>query len=81
MSMILGLGEIFGNEELWPLLLALIGIPAVIQVILLPAMPDSPKYLILTKGDLIEGKLVSISVANCLFFRLIMSFHNRHCPN
>lgn len=57
--MILGLGEIFGNEDLWPLLLALIGIPAIIQVILLPAMPESPKYLILTKGDLIGGKKVT----------------------
>lgn len=55
-SMILGLGNIFGNDTLWPLLLALIGVPSLIQVILLPMVPESPKYLIITKGDLIGGK-------------------------
>lgn len=55
-SMILGLSKVLGSDTLWPLLLALIAFPSLIQVCTLPFVPESPKYLILTKHDVIEGK-------------------------
>jgi hypothetical protein len=44
--------------ELWPVLLAMIAVPSVMQVAILPFVPESPKYLILTKRDLVSGKKV-----------------------
>ncbi|XP_028566723.2 solute carrier family 2, facilitated glucose transporter member 11-like isoform X1 [Podarcis muralis] len=48
---IMGLRDLFGTESLWPLLLALCGIPALFQLLLLPFFPESPPYLLLQKGD------------------------------
>jgi len=51
-SQFLGLDIILGNEDNWPLLLALGGlVPAVAQCFSLPFMPESPKYFIINKGD------------------------------
>ncbi|XP_069789106.1 solute carrier family 2, facilitated glucose transporter member 11-like isoform X2 [Narcine bancroftii] len=47
----IGLGEVLGSEELWPLLLASCGVPALIQLILLPWCPESPRYLLIDKKD------------------------------
>ncbi|KAM5191451.1 solute carrier family 2, facilitated glucose transporter member 9 [Mantella aurantiaca] len=48
---VLGLPEIFGQESLWPCLFGFIMIPAVIQLIVLPFFPESPRYLLLEKQD------------------------------
>ena len=55
-SMVLGLDNILGDDGLWPLLFALIAVPAIIQIILLPFVPESPKYLILTREDFEGGQ-------------------------
>ena len=56
-SQILGLDVVLGSQQNWPILLALGGVvPASLQLILLPFMPESPKYLILNKGKIEEGK-------------------------
>lgn len=46
-SQILGLPSVLGSEKLWPLLLALIALPGVLQVVLLLFTPESPKFLLL----------------------------------
>ena len=43
-----------GTEEMWPYLLAVSGIPAILQFMMLLLFPESPRYLYIDKGD-IEG--------------------------
>uniref|UniRef100_A0A7M4E4W0 Solute carrier family 2, facilitated glucose transporter member 5 n=1 Tax=Crocodylus porosus TaxID=8502 RepID=A0A7M4E4W0_CROPO len=50
-AQILGLKSILGNREGWPVLLGLTGIPAVVELILLPFFPESPRYLLIQKGN------------------------------
>ncbi|XKL59707.1 hypothetical protein PGB90_000723 [Kerria lacca] len=45
LSQILGLESILGNENHWPILLSLIVVPAFLQLVLMPACVESPKYL------------------------------------
>ncbi|XP_012350788.1 solute carrier family 2, facilitated glucose transporter member 1 isoform X1 [Apis florea] len=55
-SQILGLEQILGTAEQWPLLLCLTIVPAIFQVIALPFCPESPKYLLVTKGKDMEAQ-------------------------
>uniref|UniRef100_A0A2H8U0E7 Glucose transporter type 1 n=1 Tax=Melanaphis sacchari TaxID=742174 RepID=A0A2H8U0E7_9HEMI len=48
-SQILGVEQILGTDEGWPLLLGLAICPAILQLILLPVCPESPRYLLITK--------------------------------
>ncbi|XP_035413300.1 solute carrier family 2, facilitated glucose transporter member 5-like isoform X2 [Cygnus atratus] len=50
-AQILGLNIILGNVEGWPVLLGLTGIPSVIQLLTLPFFPESPRYLLIQKGN------------------------------
>ncbi|NXL90276.1 GTR5 protein, partial [Alectura lathami] len=50
-AQILGLNSILGNAEGWPILLGLTGIPSVIQLLTLPLFPESPRYLLIQKGN------------------------------
>lgn len=43
--------EMMGTDELWPYLLAVSGIPALLQFVALPFFPESPRYLYIDKGD------------------------------
>ncbi|XP_014205632.1 glucose transporter type 1-like [Copidosoma floridanum] len=49
MSQILGTQKLFGNNESWPVLLGVAIVPAVLQLLLLPFCPESPRYLLITK--------------------------------
>lgn len=49
-AQILGLESILGTATQWPLLLCLTIVPAIFQVCTLPLCPESPKYLLLSKG-------------------------------
>ncbi|XP_051941532.1 solute carrier family 2, facilitated glucose transporter member 2 [Hippocampus zosterae] len=49
-SQVIGLDFILGNDAMWPLLLALSGAPAVLQSLLLPLCPESPRYLYILLG-------------------------------
>jgi len=40
-----------GTETMWPVLLLLNAIPAVLCCIVLPFMPESPRYLMLVRKD------------------------------
>ncbi|XP_017754666.1 PREDICTED: solute carrier family 2, facilitated glucose transporter member 1-like isoform X1 [Eufriesea mexicana] len=55
-SQILGLEQILGTGDQWPLLLCLTIVPAIFQVITLPMCPESPKYLLLSKGKDMEAQ-------------------------
>uniref|UniRef100_A0A8C5P6S3 Solute carrier family 2, facilitated glucose transporter member 5 n=1 Tax=Leptobrachium leishanense TaxID=445787 RepID=A0A8C5P6S3_9ANUR len=48
---IVGLQEILGNEDSWPFLLSTCFIPALIQLVTLPAFPESPRYLLIQKKN------------------------------
>lgn len=49
-SQILGLEHVLGTAEQWPLLLCLTIVPALFQMCTLPFCPESPKYLLLSRG-------------------------------
>nr|XP_024219334.1 glucose transporter type 1 isoform X4 [Halyomorpha halys] len=48
-SQVLGIDEILGTDDGWPVLLGLAICPAILQLILLPICPESPRYLLITK--------------------------------
>ncbi|NWW01695.1 GTR5 protein, partial [Oreocharis arfaki] len=50
-AQILGLHSILGNANGWPVLLGLTGIPSLLQLLTLPFFPESPRYLLLQKGN------------------------------
>ncbi|XP_072353768.1 solute carrier family 2, facilitated glucose transporter member 11-like isoform X3 [Scyliorhinus torazame] len=47
----IGIGEILGREELWPLLLSTCAVPALIQLATLPWCPESPRYLLIDREN------------------------------
>ncbi|KAK3531842.1 hypothetical protein QTP70_030940 [Hemibagrus guttatus] len=49
-SQILGLDFLLGNDEMWHVLLGLSGVIAVLQSLLLPFCPESPRYLYIKLG-------------------------------
>uniref|UniRef100_A0A0A1WYC1 Glucose transporter type 1 n=1 Tax=Zeugodacus cucurbitae TaxID=28588 RepID=A0A0A1WYC1_ZEUCU len=49
LSQVLGIEQILGTNEGWPVLLGLAICPAILQLILLPVCPESPRYLLITK--------------------------------
>ncbi|XP_051949332.1 solute carrier family 2, facilitated glucose transporter member 3-like [Xyrauchen texanus] len=46
-AQIFGLESLLGSHKLWPLLLALTILPAILQCLLLPFCPESPRYLLI----------------------------------
>ncbi|XP_060517717.1 solute carrier family 2, facilitated glucose transporter member 1-like isoform X2 [Cylas formicarius] len=55
-AQIVSLRSVLGTENHWPTLLALTIIPAVFQIVTLPFCPESPKYLLLSKGKELEAQ-------------------------
>ncbi|XP_039590856.1 solute carrier family 2, facilitated glucose transporter member 5-like [Polypterus senegalus] len=51
-AQVLGLHELLGKEEHWPLFLSLIVVPTFIQLLLLPWFPESPRYLLIDKSNI-----------------------------
>ncbi|XP_078277977.1 solute carrier family 2, facilitated glucose transporter member 11-like [Rhinoraja longicauda] len=51
LGQIIGLREILGSESVWPFLMAFNAIPAFIQLVILPWFPESPRYLLIDKGN------------------------------
>uniref|UniRef100_A0A3Q0S6J5 Solute carrier family 2, facilitated glucose transporter member 5 n=1 Tax=Amphilophus citrinellus TaxID=61819 RepID=A0A3Q0S6J5_AMPCI len=50
-AQVLGIRNILGNSTGWTLMLGLTSIPAVIELLLLPFFPESPRYMLIQKGD------------------------------
>ncbi|KAJ8357080.1 hypothetical protein SKAU_G00198740 [Synaphobranchus kaupii] len=55
-SQVIGLDFLLGNDEMWPLLLGLSGAPAILQILLLPLCPESPRYLYIKMGKEEEAR-------------------------
>ncbi|KAM9758516.1 solute carrier family 2, facilitated glucose transporter member 11 isoform 1-T1 [Menidia menidia] len=51
LGQVVGLKEILGSESCWQYLLASNAIPGFIQLLTLPWFPESPRYLLIDKGD------------------------------
>uniref|UniRef100_A0A8B9Q8J6 Solute carrier family 2, facilitated glucose transporter member 5 n=1 Tax=Apteryx owenii TaxID=8824 RepID=A0A8B9Q8J6_APTOW len=51
LGQVVGLRELLGEENSWPLLLASNVVPALIQLVALPWFPESPRYLLIDRGD------------------------------
>ena len=50
-SYILGLDTILGSRSGWPILLGISGVPVLLQILLLPFVPESPRYLVINKNE------------------------------
>ncbi|TNM87198.1 hypothetical protein fugu_007428 [Takifugu bimaculatus] len=50
-AQVLGIRHILGNSTGWTLMLGLTGIPAVLELLLLPFFPESPRYMLIQRGD------------------------------
>lgn len=53
---VIGLDFALGNDKMWPLLLGLSGAPAILQSLLLPLCPESPRYLYILLGKEQEAR-------------------------
>ncbi len=51
MGQVTGLTEVLGSESLWPYLLASNALPGLVQLVTLPWFPESPRYLLIDRGD------------------------------
>uniref|UniRef100_A0A3Q3W7K2 Solute carrier family 2, facilitated glucose transporter member 5 n=1 Tax=Mola mola TaxID=94237 RepID=A0A3Q3W7K2_MOLML len=51
LAQVLGLHELLGKEEHWPLFLSVVVIPTFVQLMLLPWFPESPRYLLIEKDN------------------------------
>ncbi|XP_034028103.1 solute carrier family 2, facilitated glucose transporter member 5-like [Thalassophryne amazonica] len=50
-AQVLGIRNILGNSTGWTLMLGLTGIPALMELLLLPFFPESPRYMLIQRGD------------------------------
>lgn len=57
-AQVFGMELIMGNDNLWPLLLGFTFVPAVVQCILLPLCPESPRFLLINKNEENKAKAV-----------------------
>ncbi|KAL0978518.1 hypothetical protein UPYG_G00171580 [Umbra pygmaea] len=57
-AQVLGLDTLLGNSALWPLLLGFTFIPALLQCILLPFCPESPRFLLINRNEEHKAKSV-----------------------
>ncbi|KAM6216897.1 solute carrier family 2, facilitated glucose transporter member 5 [Rhynchocyon petersi] len=55
-AQIFGLRSLLTTEEGWPVLLGLTGVPAALQLLLLPLFPESPRYLLVQKKDEVAAR-------------------------
>ncbi|XP_049596786.1 solute carrier family 2, facilitated glucose transporter member 2 [Syngnathus scovelli] len=55
-SQVIGLDFILGNDDMWPLLLALSGAPTILQSLFLLLCPESPRYLYILLGKELEAQ-------------------------
>lgn len=58
MTQIFGLESLMGNADLWPFLLGFTFIPALLQCILLPFCPESPRFLLIIRNEENKAKAV-----------------------
>uniref|UniRef100_A0A665W6A1 Solute carrier family 2, facilitated glucose transporter member 1-like n=1 Tax=Echeneis naucrates TaxID=173247 RepID=A0A665W6A1_ECHNA len=64
-AQIFGLEFLLGSDSLWPLLLALTALPAVLQSIMLPFCPESPRYLLIVLDQEEEARKALVRLRGC----------------
>ena len=75
LAQILGLSEILGTEEFWPLLLGLTICWPALQLLCLPFIPESPRYLLLSKDKEEDARAGTYDVHTKVLFENIISFY------
>ena len=75
---VLGVDYLLGTDDGWPYLLGIAVFPSILQLLLLPWCPESPRYLLITKGthlfNLIETNLPIVIfelISVCTFKRVL----------
>uniref|UniRef100_A0A4W5NK46 Solute carrier family 2 member 1a n=1 Tax=Hucho hucho TaxID=62062 RepID=A0A4W5NK46_9TELE len=58
MAQVFGIESIMGNSTLWPFLLGFTFIPAMLQCILLPFCPESPRFLLINLNEELKAREV-----------------------
>ncbi|KAM6936100.1 solute carrier family 2, facilitated glucose transporter member 3 [Lycodopsis pacificus] len=64
-AQIFGLEFILGSDTLWPLLLALTILPAILQCVMLPFCPESPRYLLISLNKEEEARKALVRLRGC----------------
>ncbi|XP_026226358.1 solute carrier family 2, facilitated glucose transporter member 3 [Anabas testudineus] len=64
-AQIFGLEVLLGSDALWPVLLALTILPAVLQSIMLPFCPESPRYLLIVLNQEEEAQKALVRLRGC----------------
>ncbi|XP_037079932.1 glucose transporter type 1-like isoform X2 [Pollicipes pollicipes] len=65
LSQVLGLTQLLGTDDGWPLLLGLAVCPSALQLVLLPMCPESPRYLLITKQKEQEARKALRQLRHC----------------
>lgn len=71
---------IMGNDDLWPLLLGFIFIPAVMQCILLPLCPESPRFLLINRNEENKaktGEFIRTHAQETIFNLIVLCFYRK----
>jgi len=71
LSLSLSVRELLGKEEYWPILLSTTCIPALLQLLSLPWFPESPRYLLIDRGDDVACTKGSITVHNIVSIKKV----------
>ncbi|KAJ8016366.1 hypothetical protein DPEC_G00006460 [Dallia pectoralis] len=58
MAQVFGIESIMGNSTMWPFLLGFTFIPAVLQCMLLPFCPESPRFLLMNRNEEVKAREV-----------------------
>ena len=67
-AQVLGMSSLMGTKELWPWLFCLTVVPAIIQLVTLPFCPESPKYLLLSRGRDMDAQRGERSITIYIIF-------------
>ncbi|BES88883.1 transporter [Nesidiocoris tenuis] len=59
-SQLLGLESVLGTESGWPLLFGLTAVPALLQLLMFPICPESPKHVLKSTGNELQAKQVLV---------------------
>lgn len=70
--------EVMGTDDMWPWLMALGGLPAIIQFVTLLFFPEAPRYLYIDKGDT-EGSKKGMHNVRHFYFICYAGFGGE-CP-
>lgn len=68
-----------GSDQMWPVLLGLSGAPALLQSLLLPLCPESPRYLYILLGKEQDARRSESHARLMVLFRQMSLSFNLDC--